>query len=81
MSTQVPVFLAFVVVAAAAATLAAPIASAAPRCENTGPTTTLCQSNGSAQITTSPPVVNNWNGWPWWWGNSTGITISIGDIF
>jgi hypothetical protein len=42
---------------------AAPIALAAPQCTNTGPNTTLCQSNGSAQLVTSPQA-NNF--YPYW---------------
>jgi hypothetical protein len=38
--------------------LAAPVAVAAPECINTGPNTTQCESNGSTQIVTSPPVYN-----------------------
>lgn len=41
----------------------APVAAAAPQCTNTGPNTTQCQTNGSAQIVTSPPVTNNY---PYW---------------
>lgn len=54
----------------------APVATAAPECINTGPTTTLCQTNGSAQIVTSPPVINNypWFGWPF----GGGIVIGLG---
>jgi hypothetical protein len=36
---------------------AAPVAAAKPECTQTGPTTTQCVTNGSAQITTSPPNV------------------------
>ena len=43
--------------------IAAPVAAAAPECVNTGPNTTLCQSNGSAQLVTSPPA-NNF--YPYW---------------
>lgn len=43
--------------------IAAPVAAAVPECTNTGPNTTLCQSNGSAQIVTSPPA-NNF--YPYW---------------
>ena len=65
-----------------AALLSAPVAGAVPECINTGPTTTQCQRPGNAQISTSPPVMNNYPfGWPWWGHNSTGITIDIGGIF
>ncbi len=43
---------------ACAAVAAAPIAAAAPVCTNTGPNTTQCESNGNAQIVTSPPANN-----------------------
>ncbi|MGV0812118.1 hypothetical protein ABQF34_09175 [Mycolicibacterium boenickei] len=47
------------------ALLIAPVGSAAPKCTNTGPTTTQCQTNGSTQIVTSPPAMNYgpWYGW------------------
>jgi hypothetical protein len=41
----------------------APAATASPACTQTGPTTTQCQTPGHAQITTSPPAMNND---PWW---------------
>lgn len=54
----------------------APAAGAAPQCTDVGPTTTLCQTNGSAQIVTSPPVVNNnFGGYPFWGG---GVVIDLG---
>lgn len=31
-------------------------ASAAPQCVDTAPRTTMCTTNGSAQLTTSPPA-------------------------
>ena len=54
----------FAAVGACAAVVVAPVAAAAPECTNTGPNTTLCETNGSAQLVTSPPLVNNW-GWPY----------------
>jgi hypothetical protein len=48
-----------------AAVAMAPVAMAAPQCTNTGPYTTQCQTNGSSQIVTSPPLMDNWGGWPW----------------
>ncbi|MGE2723540.1 hypothetical protein [Mycolicibacterium pulveris] len=43
----------------------APTAGAAPQCTDVGPTTTQCQTNGSAQIVTSPSVTaDNWR-WPY----------------
>jgi hypothetical protein len=58
-----------------AAIALAPVAAAQPRCTNTAPNTTQCQTNGSAQIVTSPQLQNNW-GWPWWGGG--GIVIDLG---
>jgi hypothetical protein len=52
-----------------------PVAAAAPDCVNIGPTTTQCQTNGSAQIVTSPQPNNNYGGWPYWGG---GLVIGIG---
>ncbi len=51
----------------------APAAAAAPQCVDVGPNTTQCQTNGSAQIVTSPPVTNNNWGWPY-----GGFVISLG---
>jgi hypothetical protein len=50
-----------------AAIAMAPVATARPDCVNTGPNTTQCQSPGHAQITTSPPAMNNgpFYGWPY----------------
>ncbi len=56
-----PTFLAAAGISAAVAT--APGAAAAPQCVNTGPTTTQCESNGNAQIVTSPPPNNNYGYW------------------
>ena len=56
-----PTFLASV--GAVAAIAVAPVAAAAPRCTNTGPNTTQCESNGNAQIVTSPPANNNYGYW------------------
>jgi hypothetical protein len=59
-----------------AAVALAPVATAQPRCTTTAPNTTQCETNGSAQIVTSPQQ-NNWNGgWPWWGGG--GLVIGIG---
>jgi hypothetical protein len=58
-----------------AAIALAPVAAAQPRCTTTAPNTTQCETNGSAQIVTSPQLNNNW-GWPWWGGG--GIVIGIG---
>jgi hypothetical protein len=49
--------------AVAAAVAVAPVAAAAPQCTNTGPNTTQCETNGSAQIVTSPPANNNYGYW------------------
>jgi hypothetical protein len=50
---------------ACAAIAAAPIAAAAPQCTSTGPNTTQCESNGNAQIVTSPPANNYYPYWGW----------------
>ena len=54
----------------------APVAEAAPECVNIGPTTTQCQTNGSAQIVTSPQQNTNWGGYPYWGGG--GLVIGFG---
>jgi hypothetical protein len=60
-----------------AAVALAPVAVAQPRCTTTAPNTTYCQTNGSAQIVTSPQQNNwGWGGWPWWGGG--GIVIGLG---
>lgn len=58
-----------------AAIVLAPTAAAAPQCTNVSPNTTQCQTNGSSQIVTSPPVMNNYGGWPYWGG---GLVIGLG---
>ncbi|ULE31222.1 hypothetical protein [Mycobacterium sp. IDR2000157661] len=56
----------------------APAANATPQCTAVGPTTTQCQTNGSSQIVTSPPVNNNYyGGYPFWGG---GLVISLGGL-
>jgi hypothetical protein len=60
---------------ACAAIALAPVAAATPQCTTVAPNTTQCQTNGSAQIVTSPQMNNNW-GWPWWGGG--GIVIGVG---
>jgi hypothetical protein len=54
-----------------------PVAAATPQCISTGPNTTQCQTNGSSQIVTSPPPLNNWGGWGPYWGGG-GLVISLG---
>lgn len=41
---------------------AAPSASAAPHCTDVGQTVTYCETNGSTQLTATPPPWN-WGGW------------------
>ena len=65
----------FAAVGVCAAVVMAPVAAATPECTNVGPTTTQCQTNGSSQIVTSPPINNNY-GWPYWGGG--GIVIGLG---
>lgn len=47
---------------------AAPVAVAAPDCTDAGPTVTFCQTNGSTQLTTTPPPWNygGWQGFGFW---------------
>jgi hypothetical protein len=67
----------FFTVLGASALIVTPLAAATPDCIYVGPTTTQCQTNGSAQIVTSPPVNNNnWGGWGGGWGG--GLVIGIG---
>ena len=67
----------FAAAGAAGAIMLAPAAAALPNCTNTGPNTTLCTTNGSAQLTTSPPANNGpYYGWPYFGG----FGISLGGI-
>ncbi|MCX2931258.1 hypothetical protein ORI20_13300 [Mycobacterium sp. CVI_P3] len=65
-------------IVAASVLLAAPATARPTQCEDTGPTTTVCQTPGHAQITTSPnPALQNpLAGWGF-----GGIGIGIGGIF
>ena len=58
-----------------------PIAQAVPECVQTAPNTTMCRTNGSNAITTSPPP-NQWaNYGPLFWGGpgwGGGLAIGIG---
>lgn len=49
------------------ALIAAPTAAAAPDCTDVGKTVTFCETNGSTQLTTTPP--------PWNYGGWTGIGV------
>lgn len=56
----------------------APATAAPPHCVDTAPNTTLCTTNGSTQIVTSPPPNQFDNlGWPWF-GGWPGLAIGIG---
>ncbi|WP_237569478.1 hypothetical protein [Mycolicibacterium lacusdiani] len=61
----------------AGAVLLAVPASAQPTCVDTAPRTTLCSTNGSSSLTTSPPPMNNW---PWYGGGFGfgGFVIGLG---
>ena len=61
----------------AALILAVP-AWAAPKCTDTGPNTTICQTPGHAQITTSPnpALTNPYPGWGF-----GGIGIGLGGLW
>jgi hypothetical protein len=75
MQTKIRVLAPLVAAAGVAGAIAiAPIATAAPECTTVAPNTTQCETNGSAQIVTSPQLNNNW-GWPGWGG---GFVIGIG---
>ena len=61
----------------AALILAIP-AAATPQCTDTGPNTTICQTPGHAQITTSPnpALTNQYPGWGF-----GGIGIGLGGLW
>lgn len=65
-------------VALFASLLLAVPAAAAPQCTDTGPTTTICQTPGHAQITTSPnpALTNPYPGWGF-----GGIGIGLGGLW
>ena len=66
--------------AIAAALLAAPIATAAPKCITTTPTTTQCERDGNTQIVTGPGTYADTATFPfpeWPWGTG-GFSIGIG---
>jgi hypothetical protein len=52
-------------------------APASPQCTDTGPNTTICQTPGHSQITTSPnPALTN--PFPWMYG---GFGIGLGGVW
>lgn len=59
MAAKLGIRCAAAVLAVSATLVVAPVAAAGPKCTKTGPTTTQCETNGSAQIVTSPPNFNN----------------------
>ena len=59
------------------AMITAPVASATPKCIDTAPLTTLCQTNGSAQLTTSPQIIYN-NVYPYGGYGWGGFGIGLG---
>lgn len=64
MSTKSRYATTFLAAAGVSAAIAvSPVAAASPQCVNTGPNTTQCETNGSAQIVTSPPANNNYGYW------------------
>lgn len=64
--------------ALSAAVLFAPSGSAVPQCTNVSPQTTVCATNGSNQIVTSPPPMDFGYGWPGWGWGGNGLIISLG---
>ena len=61
--TNIVRYLAALLAVPCLAILTAPAGSAAPKCTNTSPNTTQCQTNGSTQIITSPPAMRNYGPW------------------
>jgi hypothetical protein len=62
------------VIGVCSALILVPTASAQPTCVNTGPNTTMCSTDGSSSITTSPPEMNGpFYGWPFGGGFVLGI--------
>jgi hypothetical protein len=65
----------YAIAAATFALVVAPTAPARPVCTQTGPNTTQCTTNGSSQITTSPPAMQgpNYSGWPYFGFGGIGL--------
>ena len=65
-------------IAVASLTLAVPADARPAQCTNPGPSTTICETPGHSQITTSPnPALQNpLAGWGW-----GGVGIGLGGIF
>ena len=66
---KTPVLYSSLVISGIAVALAsAPAAVAAPDCTDVGSTVTFCQTNGSTQLTTTPPPWNygGWQGFGFW---------------
>jgi hypothetical protein len=77
MRTKIRAFTPFFAAAGVCAAIAlAPVAAAAPECTTVAPNTPQCETNGSAQIVTSPQQNNYWGGWPW----GGGLVIGIGGV-
>jgi hypothetical protein len=77
MRTKIRAFTTLLAATGACAAIAlAPVAAAAPECTTVAPNTTQCETNGSAQIVTSPQQNNYWGGWPW----GGGLVIGIGGV-
>jgi hypothetical protein len=70
--------IAAVPIAAFSSLLLAVPAAATPQCTDTGPNTTICQTPGHAQITTSPnpALTNPYPGWGF-----GGIGIGLGGLW
>jgi hypothetical protein len=74
MRTKICYLTSLVAAGVSAAVVMAPAAAAAPQCTTVAPNTTQCETNGSAQIVTSPQLQNTYGGWPY----GGGLIIGIG---
>ncbi|WP_396927405.1 hypothetical protein [Mycolicibacterium sp.] len=67
-----------VLIAVASVMLAAPAVARPAQCTNPGPSTTICETPGHSQITTSPNPAQQNPLAGWGWG---GVGIGLGGIF
>lgn len=71
MTTKLPLEVVPILALGIGVLMSASPVNALPRCVNVSPTTTQCETGGSAQITTQPgpwTYDNGWPGWGWGWG-------------
>ncbi|MGV9798265.1 hypothetical protein ACWDTP_09405 [Mycobacterium sp. NPDC003449] len=81
MSNRIRISTALAAGAVASALVVAPVAEAAPtgpECTSAGETSTLCQSEGNAQITATPPAVDYQAQYPFFGAYGGGLLFHHG---